>query len=915
MIGFIVFMLYLVFALPLIVKLFSLKRKVLSFQQVKKEFIVMLVGIISISIFLSLTTFITNLLWFKSVNYQSIFLKRISTQALLFFIGFGISFFLYFISFYVPKRHEELEKGVRVINTLRIVVPGVLAIFTGKGIASQFEKVLLFINRVGAGVSDPVFHKDIGFYLFTYPFLNSLTSILISIFVVAFIVEEIVYLLYIEPNFSKNSEVTLHATNLLSTLVAFILFSVAIKVYISIYSLLFRKSGAVLGIGYTDYYLRVPLFKIISLLLIIAGVVLIIYALIPRFTERGPVFKVLIISAIVVVLFYLIVPQVFQALVVRPTELKREKQFLSYNINGTLQGFGLDRVHITEVRDLKPISKELLNNNKTIIDNFRFWDWRALKDTYQQIQSIRLYYAFNDVDVDRYTIRNEVREVLVSARELDVNLLPETSKTWVNLHLKFTHGYGICMNTVNEFTQEGLPHLLIKDIPPVSTVPELNVTRPEIYFGELTNDYIIVNTTTDEFDYPKGEENVYSKYKSDKGIKMTPLNRFLYAINFNDVNFLFSRYINSDSKLIYTRNIKERVSKIAPYLKYDGDPYIVLGSDGKLYWIIDAFTTSNFYPYSEPVHAYDTHINYIRNSVKCVVDAYTGDVSFYIIDGNDPVIMTLSKTFPALFKDFNSMPEFLKDHLRYPDDLMGIQGYVYLTYHMTEPELFYNKEDAWDIAEEKYYAQTQQVIPYFTIMKDVNGHYTFSSIYTFTPLNKNNLVALMIADCSKDNFGKLTLLRFPKDRLVYGPLQIEARIDQDSEMSKVLTLWNQQGSEVIRGNLLTIPIDTSIIYFEPIYLQAKTAKFPQIKKIALSTQDKLVWGDTFEDALNLLLGEATTETPKPTEGNIKELVELAKMHFENYKKYVAQGDYAKAGEELKAVEELIVEIENLSKNP
>ncbi|BAL81529.1 UPF0182 family membrane protein [Caldisericum exile] len=915
MVGFIVFILYFIFALPLIIKAYKLKTNTPPFHLVKREVFILVLGVIIVTIFLSSVNFITNLLWFKSVNYQNVFLRRIFVKITLFLIGFSISYLLYFVSFYVPKRHEELEVGERIINVSRFVVPLILAFFTGSATSAQFEQVLMFINRTPSNIFDPVFHRDVSFYLFTYPFLNGIVSTLLSIFVIAFLVEEIVYLMYIRPNFSKISRINLHATNLLSILAALILFSVSLKIYLSVYSLLFRKGGAVFGIGYTDFYVRIPIFRIIALLLFVAGLILIIYAIIPRFTARGPVFRILLISAIVVVVFYITVPNIFQALVVRPTELQREKSFLTYNINGTLQGFGLDKVNITEIKDLNPITKDLLSKNQTIVNNFRFWDWRALKDTYQQIQSIRLYYTFNDVDVDRYILNNELREVLVSARELDQGLLPETSKTWVNLHLKFTHGYGICMNTVNEFTQEGLPDLLVKDIPPISTVPELQVIRPEIYFGELTNDYIIVNTGTDEFDYPKGEENVYSKYKENRGIRLTPFNRFLYTISFNDINFIFSRYINSNSKLLYIRNIKDRVSKIAPYLKFDSDPYIVLGNNGKLYWVIDAYTVSNFYPYSEPVYVYNENVNYIRNSVKCVIDAYTGDVTFYIVDNSDPIAKTLSKAFPTLLHSFSEMPEFLKNHMRYPDDLMKIQGYVYLTYHMADPEVFYNKEDAWDIAKEKYYSQTQDVIPYFAIVKDSSGKYTFASLYAFTPLNKSNLVALMIADCSKDNFGKINLLRFPKDRLVYGPLQIEARIDQDSEISKVLTLWNQQGSEVIRGNLLVIPIDTSIIYFEPIYLQANTAKFPQIKKIVLSTQDKLVWGDTFEDSLNLLFGEVQNVPQTPQTQNIKELVDLAKTHFENYKKYVASGDYAKAGEELKAVEDLIQQIENLSKNP
>ncbi len=915
MIALIIILMYLIFAIPLIVKSARLKTRNPPFREIKKQFIFAIAGVAAVTIFLSLIDFQVNLLWFRSVFFLTPFLKRILYRFVFFVISFLFSYLIYYVAFYVPKRREELELGERIINGLKKYVPLVLALFTGISFSSNFMTVLFFLNRVESQIVDPVFKMPVSFYLFTYPFLSYLFSFLLAIFIVAFVVEEVVYLLYIRPNFSQSSSVNLHATNLLSTIAGLIFLVGACKIYVSVYSLLFEQSGAVFGIGYTDFYVRVPLFKILAAVFVIASIFLFIYAMIPRFTRRTPVIRVIIVGVIAVVLLYQLIPSAFQFLIVRPTELSREKRFLSYNIQGTREAYALDKFESTQVGDVTNITKEIVEREHTIIDNLRFWDWRALRDTYQQIQSIRLYYTFSDVDVDRYSVDGKLKEVMVGARELDTRLLPENSRTWVNIHLKYTHGYGLCMNTVNEFTTEGLPNLLIKDIPPVSSIPGLAVKQPEVYFGELTNNYVFVNTLTEEFDYPKGEENAYTTYRENRGVPMTPLNRLIFAISFNDPNIILSRYLTSDSRLLFIRNISQRMAKIAPYFEYGRDPYVVLGDDGKLYFMGDAYSYSSYYPYSERVSFYGRNINYLRNPVKYVVDAYTGDVSFYIIDPTDPIVSVLSRIFPEMFKQYSEMPEFLKSHLRYPDEYLQMQGYVYLNYHMSDPEVFYNKEDRWAIAQEKYYDSTQEVIPYFAIVKDKeSGNYTFANIYSFTPYRKSNLVALVIAYCDKDNYGRVQVMRFPKDKLIFGPLQIEARVDQDSEISKVLTLWNQQGSEVIRGNLLVMPIDNSILYLEPVYLQANTAKFPQIKKVVLASQDKLVWGDTFEDAIKMLLGESV-ETPTTEDKTVAELISQAQDHFEKYKQYVSEGNYEQAGKELRQIEEIIKKIQEIETKP
>ncbi len=921
MIGLIIFSLYAVCFIPIIIKVSKNQNRGNDpFKNAKIPLIISIAGFIAVTLFLSLINFDIAFLWFRSLGFLKAFLTRVYWQILLYIVGFLFSWFIYSLFFYVPKRREEIESGERIVRFSKRFVPPVLALFSAGTLSGMFMKVLLYIHKAPSPIKDPIFHRSVSFYMFSYPFYSAIISYLISIFTIAFIIEEGVYWFYIKANFHDRSAASKHAANLLSVVGGILFLLIGVKIYISMFSLLTVSHGAVYGIGYTDYYVRLPLFKFLSFMFVAGGVFLFVYALIPRFTSRLLVVKIIISGVLVGIALYILLPALYQNIVVKPNELTKERQFLSYNIAGTRQGFGLDKILLKQFPNIKELTYGDITKNEDVVNNIRLWDWRALKDTYQQIQSIRLYYEFKDIDVDRYMINGKYREVMIAARELDHKLLPANSKSWVNLHLKYTHGYGICMNPVNEFTPDGLPTLYIKDIPPTSTVTGLKVKRPEIYYGETTNDYVFVDANTPEFDYPKGEDNAYVTYKGSGGVRLSGINRLIFAINYNDASIILSRYLTGNSRIMINRNVKERVKEVAPFLMFDSDPYIVLGDDGNLYWMGDAYTYSRLYPYSEPIYAFGRKMNYIRNSVKYVVNPYNGKVSFYVIDKNDPVIRTYENVFPSLFKDVSEMPPFLVKHFRYPDDLMEIQGAMYNVYHMNDPEVFYNKEDRWAIAKEKYRDSTQQVLPYFVIINNKEtGKPEFVSIYPFTPYGKSNLIALAVAQCDPPNYGKVTVYQFSKDKLYYGPLQIEARIDQDSEISKVLTLWNQQGSEVIRGNLLTLPIDDSLLYVEPIYLQASASRFPQLKKIVLATQNKLVWGDTFDDALNLLFSGAQIGNSgggTPSNETVAELISSAYDHLQKYKQYVSEGEFELAGKELNALQNVLSKLnEQQSKKP
>jgi hypothetical protein len=651
-----------------------------------------------------------------------------------------------------------------------------------------------------------------------------------------------------------------------------------------------------------------------------------------------------VIAVVIAVVWYVglqVLPGLFQWLRVEPNEITFEKPYIANNIEYTRKAFKLDNIQEKEFPASQTFTPDMVRNNRNLFANIRLWDWRALDAVYKQFQEIRLYYEFVDVDIDRYRIKDEYRQVMVSAREMELTNLPPQSQTFVNKRFKYTHGYGITLTTVSEFTPEGLPNLLIKNIPPESKYESLEVKEPRIYYGELTTSHVVVNTTEKEFDYPSGDANKYIRYPGKGGVALSNIwRKFLFGWKFDGTRFFLSGYPTDESRIMFHREIKERLKTLAPFLGFDWDPYVVL-VNGKLYWIVDAYTTSSHYPYSERFFSseiidfgkgnlrrnqygrragYVQDINYIRNSVKVVVDAFNGSVDFYIYDESDPIIKVWDKIFPELFKKKDQMPAEFKKHVRYPAGMLLTQGLVFAKYHMTDPTVFYNQEDLWVRATEKYYNQVQPVQPYYIIWERPGSDTPeFVLMMPFTPKNRQVLIGWIAGMCDPGRYGELIAYKFPKEKRVLGTQQVETKIDQDSYLSGQLTLWDQRGSNVIRGNVLVIPIEETIIYVEPIYLQAETAAYPELRLVAVMHQDDLSYAETFEEALrglfDLQKGEKLTKRvvkKKPEEGkmlNVEQLVQNANDAFDNYIKSMGEKDFDQSSQALKnlrdALEQLV----------
>lgn len=886
-----------------------------SKSKLKPQFVILIFLPFIILVILNLLSgLFVDYYFFDSVNYKSVFLIRffvnLGANSAIFLITFLILYFMtkfeYILTpFETPERKRE-KIVFKIIHFIIILISSI--VFTSL-INFNYNNFLIFFNRVPTGTKTEILNKDLSFYLFTLPFLNDISNIVIAILIFVFLASLLFF--YILSRLKYALSIKLKDEDIqrkLLRVVSFIVFAIALKTYLAIFNLMFSKRGAVYGIGYTDYYIRIPIYYILIIILTLLGILLFFFNT-RIFLKKRRTFVVLISFSLITILFlYTILPSIYQRFVVNPNELSRESSFLEYNIKYTRYAYGIENFNFFEIGKVSNITKEIVEKNQTVINSARIWDPRALKDTYKEIQGIRPYYKFNDVDIDRYIINDSLREVMLSARELDKNLLPSDSRSWVNLHLKFTHGYGVCLSAVDESTTEGLPVLLIKDIPPKIEVQGIKITRPEIYFGELTNDYVFVNTSTEEFDYPKGNENVYTKYQGESGVKIDNFfKKIIFAMHYGDINIILSRYLTQGSRILYNRNVIQRVDKIAPFLLYGYDPYIVIDKDGNLIWIGDGFTISKNFPYSEGIKYGDITLNYIRNSVKFTVNAYTGEVNFYVIDEEDPLIKVYRKIYKDLFKSIDEMPEDIKNHLRYPDDLVEIQSFILRDYHMKDVQVFYNREDRWEKAKEKYIQDIQPIIPYFIFM-NIDGKVEFVNILPMTPVGKSNLISLFVGRCDRENYGEVIIYQFSKETLIYGPQQIEARVDQDEEISKTLTLWNQQGSQVIRGNTLLLLIDSSILYIEPVYLQATQGKIPQLKKVICATLDRLTWGDSVKDAISELL---KYEKGFEKETNLDELIKSLKDAFENYKKYSGEGNFDLAGKELKKIDEIIKMIESL----
>src|ERR1700728_417315 len=644
----------------------------------------------------------------------------------------------------------------------------------------------------------------------------------------------------------------------------------------------------------------------------------------------------LLASAAPAVACYIIVGLVgayVSSFIVKPNQLVRERPYIEHNIEMTRRAYALDRIEPHPFPAETTVAALDASNNQATLGNTRLWDWRALQDPLPQIQEIRTYYDFPDIDIDRYTLGGATRQMMLAVRELNVDKLPASSRNWINEKLIYTHGYGVTMNPVNGFTPEGLPTLVLSNMPIQSTIPELKVTQPEIYFGELTTTDVYVNTRQKEFNYPQGDSNNLTSYEGDGGIRLgSLLRRTLIAYDRGDITKLpFSDDVTADSRLLMHRNLRDRVQELAPFLTLDPDPYVVVGEDGRIYWLMDAFTTSATYPYARRYRLASDPINYIRNSVKVVVDAYTGATTFYVYDVHDPIIAAYRAVFPGLFADAAAMPDTLRVHVRYPELLLRVQAAVFGLYHMTNPDVFYNREDLWTVATEiGSTEQRQQVMePNFVLMTLPGERSTeFIGILPFTPANRNNLIGWIAGRSDGEHYGQAVVYDFPKTRLIDGPLQIEARIDQNAQLSGQLTLWNQQGSHVRRGSLIVIPIGRALLYAEPIYLQADRSPMPELRLVVLAVQDRLAYGPTFESAMAALFGTAPSmlnahiSTPAPTApsaspatgaaaapADVNALITQAAKDFTEYQQLTAAGKLAEAGEKLESLKRALEELQ------
>ena len=835
-------------------------------MNLKKKWLIILAGIVIIgSMFAEkIISFYFDWIWFKSHEVGSVFWTIVFSQW-GFGLGCGVLFFA-LTCFPLKRTHDRtshipillsdhIRRELPLIDLMAANLKGllffgplVLALMTGLVISQKWDTLQLFFEAVPFGNADPIFGNDYSFYLFTLPLLNLGKSVLWEILIVLAIGFGLIFFFKRFVYMGPTGVVLLpEARRPLSLLAAYFFILLAIEFYLQRFSLLSAGNGVVTGIGYADYYGRLPILNGMSMLSLLgAGVSLFIA------TGRGMKKVALALAGIGVVYFVSgFYPTLLQKFIVEPNELIKETPFIEHTIAGSLKAYGLENTESQILTGADELTADTIRANSLTVENIRLWDQEPLLDTLGQIQEIRTYYQFNSVDNDRYTIDGTYRQTLLSPRELKSSSLP--NRTWINEHLTFTHGYGVSLSPVNQITPQGLPVLLIKDIPPRSSV-DLKVDQPEIYFGELSNDHVFVNTGTQEFDFPKGEKNVYKNYEGSGGFPVDSfLRKALLAARFKTLKILFSEDINNDSRVLMYRNISERVQKVAPFLRLDSDPYLVI-SKGRLQWMYDAYTVSDQFPYSQVIPQFG---NYVRNSVKIVVDAYEGSMNFYIADPNDPVILTWRNVFPELLKDLEEMPEDLRSHIRYPSDLFTIQTFIYATYHMKSPQVFYNKEDQWEIPE----IDNRMMQPYYTIMKLPNKEKEeYILMLPFTPRGKSNLSAWMVARSDGENYGNMISYAFPKQKLIYGPNQMVARINQDAEISRQISLWDQRGSKVIQGTLLVIPIEESLIYVRPLYLRADAGKIPELKRVIVGYEDSIAMERTLDEALAKIFGGEVMES-------------------------------------------------------
>jgi uncharacterized protein len=895
-------------------------------------------------------------LWFGSLGYGEVFRKTLTLQWSLFGIFAALTFVILY-GWYLTLRwfyRNELPSGGtifvsgqplkvpvdRILHLIAMVACAVIAIITGASATTDWNTFALYLYapQSTTGTIDPIFGKSVEFYLFTLPVWQFIVGWLLTVAVFTCLIA--VLFIFITGSARGLAGGGSRYVSLpwrgFAISASFLLLVLAFNTYLARFERLFDDHTIFSGVSYTDAHVTLTGLLVVCVALVIGAVIAAINLVtVPR--ARW------LLAAIVPAIGSYFVVQVLgwyvTNFVVKPNELVREQPYISYNIDLTRQAYGLNRLSRREFPAETTVEAAEPADNQATLQNIRLWDWRALQDTLRQIQEIRTYYDFPDIDIDRYEINGSMRQVMLAARELNVEKLPESSRNWINEKLIYTHGYGITMNPVNGFTSEGLPTLILSNMPVQSTVPSISISRPEIYFGELTDTDVYVKTRQQEFNYPQGQTNSLSSYEGNGGFPVGDLaRRILIAADRADLTKLpFSDDVNSQSRLLMRRNIRERVATLAPFLTYDSDPYIVVRENGRLSWIIDAFTTSDSYPYSRHYSLGDNSVNYMRNSVKVVIDAYDGTTTFYVFDPQDPIIAAYRRVFPPLFKDAATMPPDLRKHIRYPELLLKMQATAYGLYHMTDPQVFYNREDLWAVAsevglDEVGQQKTMVMEPNFVLMKLPGETSTeFVEILPFTPANRNNLIGWIAGRSDGSAYGTSIVYDFPKTRLVDGPLQIEARIDQNAQLSGQLTLWNQQGSHVRRGTLLVIPCGRALLYAEPIYLQAERSPMPELRLVVLALQDRLAYGPNFDSAMRALFGgepsslSVTAGPPEPernpnvaagataTTFDLQALISGAAQDLADYQRLTAEGKLGEAGQKLEQLKRKLDELKSRQK--
>lgn len=871
-----------------------------------------------------MTSLLADWLWFREVGYPTVFFVRLMAQVeagglfvLIFLCIVAVNLFLALrmsgnADDSIPG--NQFQKSFGTIDKIRLkrlikVLSLILSVFAWFYGISQWENLLLFFHALPFHLSDPLFNRDISFYVFQLPFLKQIYGWTLTIFCLTILATAILYLARGAFTLSPPAifRATVKARRHLFILIALLFFLICFGFWLNLSNLLVVKRGVVYGAGYTDATTQIWVLYLLMLLSILTGLSFIFLTF--RRDWRPPA---IIVLSFLVALFVgrSIYPEFIQKFKVIPNEIVLERPYLERNIKYTRLAYGLEKIQTEDFPAQESLTLKDLKQNDPTIKNIRLWDYAPLLQTYSQLQEIRTYYKFLGVDNDRYLIDGEYQQVMLSPRDLSYAALP--SRTWVNEHLTYTHGYGAVVSPVNRISREGLPNFFIKDIPPVSST-DLRIVRPELYYSETETDYIFVRTKRPEFDYPVGDKNVYARYEGRGGVPLSFLKKLLFAFHFQSFTILLSDDIAAGSRIMYYRNIKDRVSQIAPFALLDADPYLVISPGGKLLWIIDGYTTTDRFPYAEPASDLG---NYIRNSLKAVVDAYDGSVQLYISAPQDPIIQTYSRIFPGVFKDMEEMPQGIRNHVRYPPGLLSIQAHMYRTYHMQDPQVFYNKEDLWTVPMATTGEGEREMRPYYTIMKlpDENRE-EFILLLPFTPSKKDNMSAWMAARCDAPNYGKLIVYNFPKQRIVYGPRQIVARINQDPTISGQLSLWNQRGSQVIPGSLLAIPIEKSILYVQSLYLAAEKGQLPELKRVIVAYGNTIVMEENLETALQRIFGgelkqekTATSEglgrielTAKPE----KQAAAAALAHYRKAQEFLRRGNWAGYGEELKKLEDIL----------